>query len=162
MLDPAIAERLSRRGHDVEAVAERPDLRTQPDSVILAAAEDEDRVIVTQDLGDFRVLAAAEARSGRPHPALILISGRSWPRANRRTLGRLVNALDDLLTSGAAVEGERWLASRRTEPLRGAAISGARAARRCYDVTAARALAASHETARIASRRPRWPAGESR
>ena len=110
MLDPAIAERLSRRGHDVEAVAERPDLRTQPDSVILAAAEDEDRVIVTQDLGDFRVLAATEARSGRPHPALILISGRSWPRANQRTLGRLVTALDALLASGAAVEGEYWLA----------------------------------------------------
>ena len=78
--------------------------------MILAAAEDEDRVIVTQDLGDFRVLAAAESRSGRPYPALILISARSWPRANRRTLGRLVNALDELLTSGAAVEGEHWLA----------------------------------------------------
>ena len=94
----------------MEAVAERPDLRTQPHSVILAAAEDEDRVIVTQDLGDFRVLAAAEARSGRPHPALILTSDHRWPRANRRTLGRLVNALDALLTSDVAIEGEHWLA----------------------------------------------------
>lgn len=97
-----IARQLRDRGHDVVSVVERPDL--------LAAALAENRAVVTEDRGDYRRLVAAEARAGRPHPALILTNNRRWPRANRRTLGRLVNALDDLLTSGAAVEGERWLA----------------------------------------------------
>ncbi len=105
-----IARQLRDRGHDVISVVERPDLRTKVDAVILAAALAEDRAVVTEDRGDYRRLGAAEARAGRPYPALILTSDHRWPRGNRRTLGRLVNALDELLTSGAAVEGEHWLA----------------------------------------------------
>ena len=65
---------------------------------------------MTEDRGDYRRLAAAEVRVGRPYPALILTSPGSWPRGHPRTVGRLVNALDALLTSGAEVEGEHWLA----------------------------------------------------
>ena len=105
-----IARQLRDRGHDVVSVVERPDLRTKVDAVILAAALAENRAVVTEDRGDYRRLVAAEARAGRPHPALILTSDHRWPRANRRTLGRLVTALDALLASGAEIEGEHWLA----------------------------------------------------
>ena len=109
MLSPSIATELRARGHDVVAVVERPDLRGQPDHVILAVADAEDRVVVTEDR-DYRRLGVERALAGAPYPALILTDDRSWPRGNRRTVGRLVNALDDLLTSGVAIEGEHWLA----------------------------------------------------
>ena len=109
MLDPSIAAELRARGHDVVAVAERPDLRTQPDRAILAAAEAEDRIVVTEDR-DYRRLGAERVLADRSYPALIFTDDRSWPRANRRTLGRLVTALDALLTSGVTLEGEHWLA----------------------------------------------------
>ena len=108
MLDPSIAAELRARGHDVVAVAERPDLRTQPDRAILAAAEAEDRIVVTEDR-DYRRLGAERVLADRSYPAVIFTDDRSWPRANRRTLGRLVTALDKLLTSGATIEGEHWL-----------------------------------------------------
>ena len=105
-----IARQLRDRGHDVVSVVERPDLRTKVDAVILAAALAEDRAVVTEDRGDYRRLGAGLGRDGRPYPALILTNNRRWPRANRRTLGRLVTALDALLASGAEIEGEHWLA----------------------------------------------------
>ena len=109
MLPPSVARALRERGHDVEAVVERPDLRTRPDLAILAAARSEGRVVVTEDSGDFLRRAIAEAAAGRPYPPLVLTSNRRFPRGNPRTEGRLVTALDALLASGAEVEGEHWL-----------------------------------------------------
>ena len=109
MLPPGAARALRARGHDAVAVAERRRLRKRPDRTILDAAREEDRTIVTADIGDFRRLAVAEARAGRPFPPLILLSSRPWPHFNSRVSARLVVALDALLVSGAEVEGEHWL-----------------------------------------------------
>ena len=109
MLPPSVARALLARGHDAVAVAERHRLRKRPDRTILDAAREEDRVVVTADVGDFRQLAAAEVRAGRPFPPLILLHSRPWPNFNSRVAGRLVLALDALLASGAEVEGEHWL-----------------------------------------------------
>ncbi len=108
MWAPAIAEALRNRGHEVVAVAERPDLRGLPDEAIFAAAEAEGRVIVTENVVDYRPLAADAMRAGRSHPALIFTSNRTFPRANRRTAGRLVAALDALLTTRETIESEHW------------------------------------------------------
>ena len=109
MWPPSAAEALRERGHDAQAVVERPDLRTRSDAAIFAAARVEDRAIVTRDIGDYRSLAVAEVEAGRPYPALILTSSRRWPQG-ARAVRRLVNALDALLASGAEIEGEHWLA----------------------------------------------------
>lgn len=109
MWAPAIAEALLDRSHAVVAVAERPDLQGIPDEAIFAAAQAEGWVIVTENLVDYRPLAAAAVRAGRSHPALIFTSNRTFPRANRRTAGRLVAALDALLTTGKAIQHEHWL-----------------------------------------------------
>ena len=109
MWPPAVARELRARGHDVEAVVERPALRTGSDAAILAAAIAEDRVVVTEDADDYRDLAIREFEAGRPYPPFIVTSNRRWPRGNERTFGRLVRALDALLASGVAVEGEHWL-----------------------------------------------------
>ena len=109
MWAPAIAEALRDRGHEVVAVAERPDLRGLPDEAIFDAAQAEGRVIVTENVVDYRPLAADAMRAGRPHPGLVFTSNRAYPRASRRTAGRLVAALDALLTTGNAIQHEHWL-----------------------------------------------------
>ena len=106
-----VARSLRERGHDVVSVAERPDLRTRPDSVILSAAVAEGRVVVTENAKDFRPMALAEMQAGRLYPAFIFTDDQTWlrTRSGARAGGRLVNALDALLTSGVAIEGEHWL-----------------------------------------------------
>lgn len=107
MLNPRVARQLRVRGHDVIAVVERDDLRGQDDSVILAVAAEEGRVVVTEDRSDYRRLASAGV--GPPYPSIVLVSPRAWRRRNRLIVGRLVNALDALLRSDATIEGEHWL-----------------------------------------------------
>ncbi len=109
MWAPAIAEALRDRGHAVAAVAERLDLRGMPDAEVFDLAMAEGWVIVTENVVDYRPLAADAMRAGRASPAMIFTSNRAYPRANRRTAGRLVAALDALLTGRNAVEGEHWL-----------------------------------------------------
>ena len=109
MWAPAIAAALRDRGHEVVAVAERLDLRGMPDSAIFDAALADGWAIVTENVVDYRPLAADAMRAGRAHPALIFTSNRAYPRANRRTAGRLVTALDALLTTRDAISGAYWL-----------------------------------------------------
>jgi len=109
MWPPAIAEALRDRGREVVAVAERHDLRGMPDAAVFDAALAEGWGIVTENVVDYRPLAADAMRAGRPYPALIFTSNRAYPRASRRTAGRLVTALDSLLTTRDAISGEHWL-----------------------------------------------------
>ena len=94
MWPPAIADQLRRRGHDTVAVLERSELARQSDMVVFTAAQAEERVLLTEDAGDFRIIAInwMEMRGG--HWGLIFTSNRSFPRSNDRTPGRLVTALD--------------------------------------------------------------------
>lgn len=109
MWPPAIAAALRERGHDTVAVAERSDLRGQSDEVVFAEALADARAIVTENVVDYRPLAAAALRAGRASPTLILTSNRAYPRASRRTAGRLVADLDSLLSTRESLEGEHWL-----------------------------------------------------
>ena len=109
MWSPRIAEALRRRGHTVVAVTERQDLRTQPDSIIFERARTEGWVIVTEDVADYRRLAASALETGLEAPALIFTSNRGWPRGSTQRIGRLVAALDALLRERPNLEGEYWL-----------------------------------------------------
>lgn len=109
MWAPAIARELRDRGHQVVAVAERLDLRGLPDEAIFDAALAEGWVIVTENVVDYRPLAADAMRAGRAYPPIIYTSNRAYPRANRRTAGRLVVALDALLSTRESDQSEYWL-----------------------------------------------------
>ena len=110
MWPPDSAIQLRRRGHDVVAVAERPDLRHQPDGVVFAAAQAEGRCIVTEDVGDYRPLGIAALREGESHPGLIFTTDRRFPRHDPRTAGRLVTALAELLSQDRELTNlEHWL-----------------------------------------------------
>ncbi len=108
MWAPAIAQALRDRGHEVAAVAERPDLQGLPDEAIFAAAQAEGRVIVTENVVDYLPLAADAMRAGRAYPPIIYTTNRAYPRASRRTAGRLVVALDSLLATRDTIDSEHW------------------------------------------------------
>ena len=110
MWSPAIAHQLRQRGHDVQSVAERPELRGQPDDIIFAIAQTEGRAIVTENVSDYRPLAARAAHDGRIHVGVIFSHNRALPRGDTRVIGRIVAALDELLSSDPAQESfEHWL-----------------------------------------------------
>ena len=112
-LSPEIARQLRERGHDAIAVGERTDLRGRPDRVHFASLPEEQRVIVTRDLADFRPLLAEALRRGTPTYGLVCVPAR-FP-LNRDGIGRLVAALDALLQANPEVDaaislgGEIWL-----------------------------------------------------
>lgn len=110
MWPPEIAVQFRRRGHDVVAVAERPELRGQPDAVIFAMAQAEARAILTENVADYRPLAASELQQGRSHAGLIFTSNRRFPRHDPRTARRMVTALNEVLSNGLeAANLEHWL-----------------------------------------------------
>ena len=109
MWSPVVAEALRRRGHDVVAVAARRDLRSATDEAVVEAARAEGRAIVTEDAVDYRSLMAVAVRDGHDFPPLIFTSNRRWSRANQGVVGRLIEALDALLTADEPITGEYWL-----------------------------------------------------
>ena len=94
MFSPEIAERLQDRGIDCRAAAADPELRTGTDRDVLEWAIATNRVLVTNNVGDFERLRLLRLQINQPVPALIYTSDRSFPR-NRRFIARVVDALDE-------------------------------------------------------------------
>lgn len=108
-LSPRIAALLRQRGHDVVAVGERSDLAGRRDRVILDIAAAERRAVITNNIKDFRPLAAERLARGRGHGGLILLpSKRIRTRAAVEGLAdaieRVIKAHPDGLASS-----ERWI-----------------------------------------------------
>lgn len=106
-----IALRLRDAGHDAVAAVERGWEREEDEPLLLICTE-ERRALVTNDVADFTAICQAWSVDGRSHAGLIFTSDVSMPRS-RRTIGRFVDALDDLLHrhSGENAFGDRvhWL-----------------------------------------------------
>lgn len=93
MLGPKVAEQLTSRGFDVEAVVLRAELRAASDEVVLTASTAEQRVLVTLDVGDFAFLAASWTARRRPHAGIVMVTSAAFPQG-RAFLGQLVDALE--------------------------------------------------------------------
>ena len=112
MLSPKIGTGLEDRGHDVDAVTQRPDLMAlHDDEPILAAATAEGRIMVTTNIGDFAVLDGRWAAEGRTHAGIVFVTTSAFPQ-DRSFIGSVVNALD------AAASGEELPAPGQTLYLR--------------------------------------------
>jgi predicted nuclease of predicted toxin-antitoxin system len=72
-LSPQIAVLLRKAGYDVDAVADREDLVARSDRAILEVACREGRTVVTNNIKDFRPLAAEWLAQGKVHAGLILL-----------------------------------------------------------------------------------------
>jgi hypothetical protein len=109
-LSAQIAVLLREAGHDVVAVAERDDLLGQSDRVIFETASSEGRAVVTNNIKDFRPLAAEWWAQGRIHAGLILLpSSRTRTRAAVATLADGIGAILRAHPDGVA-GGEHWIA----------------------------------------------------
>lgn len=108
-LSPQIAELLRRAGHDVAAVIERDDLQGRSDRAVFEAAALEGRAVITNNVKDFRPLAAEWLAQGKVHAGLILLpSSRSRTRSAVAELAEAVRAVLDAHPSGLTGT-ERWV-----------------------------------------------------
>lgn len=108
-LSPQIAVLLRQEGYDVVAVIERDDLAGSTDRIILEVASSEGRAVITNNIKDFRPLAAERLAEGRTHGGLILLpSTRSRTRTAVRALAAAIGKLLGDHPEGLAAS-ERWI-----------------------------------------------------
>jgi predicted nuclease of predicted toxin-antitoxin system len=108
-LSPQIAVLLRQAGCDVIAVVDRDDLIPHSDRRIFEVACGEDRAVVTNNVKDFRPLAAEWLALGRMHPGLILLPAA---RARARSaVPALAAAIENVLRANPdGISGsERWI-----------------------------------------------------
>lgn len=107
----AIAVQLRHRGHDAVAAVERG-WEAEDDEDLLVLCSHEERALLTNNVADFVMLARIWDTIGASHYGLVFTSDASMPRS-RATIGRYVEALDDLLTAhpkdDAIFEQVHWL-----------------------------------------------------
>ena len=101
MYSPSITEQLRARGHDVASVHDPAyrALEGEPDEEVWAAVIADDRVLVTENVQDFRLIEADALARAQPMARLIFTTDRRFPPGDPTTIGRLVTALDMLLAA---------------------------------------------------------------
>lgn len=108
-LSPHIAVLLREAGYDVQAVAERPDLLGRSDRLVFETASSEGRAVITNNVQDFRPLAAEWLAQGNVHAGLILLpSSRSRTKDAIAALADRIQAV--LRDNPGGLNGsERWI-----------------------------------------------------
>ena len=111
MYPAVVAEQLRAHGHDAVSVhdPEYRRLEGAPDEEIFATAIVQDRALVTENVPDFRRLEADALARGEAHAMLVYTSNRQFPRGEPGTTGRLVEALQALMTEGATLKRSVFL-----------------------------------------------------
>ena len=111
MFSPVIAADLRQLGHDVIAVADRPDLRSKSDEEIFAWASTEKRWLLTENVKDFQPILQQSVQAGTPTAGLLFTSSRAFPRS-RKNPGPLIHAIHTWLATGPPSPPltEDWLA----------------------------------------------------
>ena len=108
-LSPQIAVRLRQAGYDVHAIADREDLVGRSYRIIFEVAISESRAVVTNNIKDFRPLAAEWLAQGRVHAGLILLP--STRTRTRNTIAAVADAIEKVLRDHPdGLRGsERWI-----------------------------------------------------
>jgi hypothetical protein len=108
-LSPEIARVLRERGLDVEAVSGRTDLTQASDYEVLDVASRERRAVVTNNIKDFRPIAAERLADGRGYAGLILVpANRSRSRDATGALAKAIEVVMRAHPRGIA-ETEHWI-----------------------------------------------------
>ena len=109
-LSARIAVLLRQAGYDVDAVADREDLFGRSDRIILEVACSEGRAVVTNNIKDFRPLAAEWLAQGRVHAGLILLP--TTRTRTRNAIAAIAVAIESVLRDHPhGLSGsERWIA----------------------------------------------------
>lgn len=72
---PRIGRPLEQDGHDVRALDQEVAIERLGDDRVLALAAEEQRILVTNDIGDFPGMLRKWAEAQRPHAGVILVYG---------------------------------------------------------------------------------------
>ncbi len=111
MYDPEIAEALAL-GHDVVHASERADLKSAGDEVVFSVAQNEPRVIFTNNVRDFVPMVNRALQGGAAFHGIVFSSDKSLPRTKSNT-GTITALLHALLAEHAEDEtlpaGVHWL-----------------------------------------------------
>src|SRR5258708_25239162 len=94
-LSPQIAILLRQACYDVDAVAGREDLVGRSDRIIFEVACSEGRAVVTNNIQDFRPLAAEWLAQGMVHAGLILLP--STRKLTRSPIAAVAAAIENIL-----------------------------------------------------------------
>jgi hypothetical protein len=109
MVSAAIAVQLRARGHDAEAVSERPELRALTDEPLFEYAQTTERSVVTYNRDDFLELDHLRRDRGLTHSGVVVLNPKRFP-PGAASIGPLVASLDALLVSGPPYESFiHWL-----------------------------------------------------
>ena len=100
MYDPSVAAQLRAGGHDASC-SQDSNLKGIRDDEVIAAALGSGRVVVTENVRDFRILEARVVAGGLHHAGIVYTSNRQFPRGAPATVGLLVRALEVLLAGNA-------------------------------------------------------------
>ncbi len=121
-LSSEIAVELRRRKLDVEAVAERPELVGSSDQAVMDAAAAEGRAVVTNNITDFRPIAARRIASGQGHCGLILLPAKR--SRTRAAAGLLADAIESVMRASppGIPDTERWAPPFRPPKTHGPAL----------------------------------------
>lgn len=100
MISSAIAQQLRARHRDVEAVADRSELRGLPDAELFDYAQMSGRAIVTFNRDDFLKLDRRSRSEGRDHKGIVILNPKRFPQG-AASIGPLVASLDKLIAVGS-------------------------------------------------------------
>ncbi len=93
--DPAVAQALRERDHDVVSIQEfGPEIYQAADAELLAFATAEGRTLVTRNVRDFIRLNAVWTAQERAHAGIVLVHAKSIPEGDR---GAEIRGLENLL-----------------------------------------------------------------
>jgi len=92
-VSPCLKFVLQEWGHSADAVGLREDLASEADDVILAAAECEQRVLVTFNADHFEALHQECRAAGRSHPGIVVCARQEGYRSFDRLLRWMRNML---------------------------------------------------------------------
>jgi predicted nuclease of predicted toxin-antitoxin system len=108
-LSPQIAALLRQAGYDVDAAAGREDLAGRSDRIVFEVACSEGRAVVTNNIKDFRPLAAEWLAQGRVHAGLILLP--STRTRTRHAIDAVAGAIENVLHDhpDGLSGSERWI-----------------------------------------------------
>jgi predicted nuclease of predicted toxin-antitoxin system len=108
-LSPQIAALLRKADYDVDAVADRVDLAGRSDRIIFEIASSEGRAVITNNVKDFRPLAAEWLAQGRVHAGLILLP--STRTRTRDSIAAIADAIENILRDhpDGLSASERWI-----------------------------------------------------
>jgi predicted nuclease of predicted toxin-antitoxin system len=98
MISPRVARELRERGHDVQAVKERPDLVGRGDRELVRQMVAERRATVTNDVADFQAIHDRLLAAGEEHYGMVFTFDATLPRS-KDTLSQWVRTLSELLAT---------------------------------------------------------------